>query len=413
VSDEPDRPEASAEDAPPLLPPPAEDAVALIESAADLEAFCRIVAAADSVALDTEANSMHAYRERTCIVQITASGHSAIVDALAVTDLAALRAALDRDDVEVVFHGGDYDITVLTRDHDFRFGRVFDTMIAATLLDEPKVGLADLVAAHFGHKLDKRFQRADWARRPLDDEQLDYLRRDTLYLPALREHLGQRLAEAGLAEEAAIEFARLARRKGKPATVDPEGWRRIKGAAHLDARGRAVLHALFQWREEESARRDRPPFKVLSPRAMLQIAQRPPPRARHPGDLPHLGHHERRRHGKAILAALRAGLEAAEQGRVPARSNKPVLTAEEKRTARTAKQRTDRLKAWRRDEAKRRKVPNVVVLPNPAIAWLVREAPDEVTALRDCPDIGEKRMRRYGTQLLDALHGRRPRRDKA
>lgn len=388
-----------------FLPPPTTAPARLVETQEALRAVCAQVAACDLVALDTESNSMHAYRERTCIVQVSAAEQSAIVDALAVPDLSPLASALDRDDVEVVFHGGDYDISVLTRDHDFRFARVFDTMIAATMLGEPKVGLADLVRTHFGVSLDKRFQRIDWARRPLTGAQLDYLQRDTLYLPGLRAHLAERLARADIVEEAEIEFRRLAARQGKPSEFDPDGWQRLKGASGLDDAGRAVLRALYLWREEVAQRRDLPPFKVLGPRTIVALAADPPRAAKRPEDLPHLGERERRRHGRAVLAALRSGLDAARRKQAPAGRRPPRLRGEDARAARLQRRRSDRLRDWRRGEAARRGVPNMVVLPNPALEWLASECPRDLDELDRCADLGPKRKRLYGVRLLALLDG--------
>ncbi len=385
------------------LPAPDEHEAWFVDSREDLAELAGHLTTCPDVSLDTEANSMHAYREQTCIIQVTAQGKSAIIDVLAVEKLDPLRDALDRSDVELVFHGGDYDITVLTRDHDFRFDRVFDTMIAATLLGDERVGLASLVEDHFGHTLNKRYQRADWGRRPLTDEQLDYLRRDTMYLPALRAHYGERLREADLEEEAAIEFQRLARRRGSVQTVDEDGWRRIKGAGRLDDRGRTVIRGLFLWREAQAERRDLPPFKVLSPKTMVSIAERPPARVRDARDVPFLGDRERRRHGRALAAVLRDAFVAFEQGDVPPKSVGTKLPPDEVRRARARRNQEERIKDWRRKEARRRKVPNVVVLPNPALVWLAEHRPADVAELANCPDIGTKRMERYGATWIDLL----------
>ena len=388
-----------------VLDAPAEASVPLIESQADLERLSAYLAECSQVAIDTEANSMFVYREQTCIVQVTAGDRSAIIDVLAVENLSPLRDALDRDDVEVVLHGGDYDITVLTRDHDFRFFHVFDTMIAATLLGDIRVGLADLVRDHFGDQLNKKYQRADWGRRPLTDAHLDYLRRDTLYLPLLRAHYGERLTEAGLTEEAEIEFRRLACRLGKPAAFDPEAWRRIKGSARLSGEGRAMLVALFHWREQEARRRDLPPFKVLSPRALLALAESQPLTIRRPQDLRAMGDRDRHRHGRAVFAAMRRAAARIERGDVPAAKVAARHTQEELRSMRADRKVEERFKDWRRKEATRRKAPNVVVLPNPAVTWLIAVKPRTVDALHACPDIGGKRIERYGETLLALLGG--------
>lgn len=372
-----------------------------IDTAAGLGALAERLRAAPRVALDTEANSLHAYRERTCVVQVSTDRESAIVDPLALGSLAPLKEALDRADVEVVLHGGDYDISVLTREHDFVFRRVFDTGIAATLLGEPRVGLADLVFAHFGVRLDKRHQTADWARRPVTPDQLEYLEADTRHLLALRDLLGARLGERDLAEEAEIEFRRLARRRGKPWVLDPEGWRNVKGAAALSSEGRAVLHELWGWREAVAQQRDAPPFKVLGPLALLAVAERPPRDPRAP--LAGLSPREAGRHGRAVYEAAQRGLAAAREGRAPAAPERPVLSEEQRRTIRDQKRRETAIRLWRRDEAAARGVPNVVVLPNPAMEWLVQRGHATVDELAAHPDVGPKRAARYGLALLNVL----------
>ena len=386
-----------------LLPPPDEHDPLMIETGEALATFAEHVASCPLVAIDTEANSMFAYRETTCIMQVTAGDESAIIDVLAVGDLSPMRSAVDRDDVEVIFHGGDYDITVLSRDHDFAFEQVFDTMIAATLLGDEKVGLAALVEDHFGHVLDKKYQRADWAKRPLTPPQIDYLRRDTMYLPALRDHYVERLAEADLLEEAGIEFRRLAARRGKPGTFDPDGWRRIKGARKLDDQGRAILKEFYLWREARAERRDVPPFKVLSPHIMVSIAERTKRDPRGPNDLPALSDGLRRRFGRDFVKLVRRGLAAAERGEAPPKDDRPKLSPEEVKAGRELRKREDAFKDWRRTEARKRDVPNAVVLPNPALQWLVREQPTSVADLADCPDIGPKRTDRYGEAWIKLL----------
>lgn len=374
-----------------------------------LEALAERLATAPRVALDTEANSLHAYRERTCVVQIATDAESAIVDPLALASLAPLRRALDRPDVEVVLHGGDYDITVLTRDHDFAFRRVFDTMIAATLLGAPRVGLADLVAEAFGAVLDKRFQKSDWARRPVTAEQRAYLEGDTRHLLALRDRLAGRLAEQDLEEEAAIEFRRLASRRGRPLATDPEGWRSVKGSADLGPIQRAVLHELWAWREAEAQRLDAPPFHVLAPLALLSLAVHARETADPRAPLVGISPREAGRHGPALREAALRGLAAEREGRAPAGSEKPPLDPEQRSTVKTQKERETRLRLWRKGEAAARSVPNVVVLPNPALEWLVERGAATLAELAAHPDVGPKRAARYGESILAALAPSPPR----
>ena len=385
----------------------------LIETNEALAAFAARVAEAKRIAIDVEANSLHAYRERACVLQATLGRENAILDLLVLDDLSPLARALDRDDIEVVFHGGDYDIALLSREHDFRFHCVFDTMIAATLLGEERVGLANLVLEAFGVTLDKKFQKADWGQRPLTPEHVDYLYRDTAYLPELRRRLHARLEAADLLEEADIEFRRLAARRGVVPEFDPEGWRKMKGTQGLDDQGRSILKRLWLWRDGVAESRGRPPFKVFPPRVMVDLASRPPKRLDRPDDLRAVPASLRRRHGRSILEALRKGLDDARDGRAPIADTRKRLTPEERQANKVFRKREDTLRAWRKKEAARRKVPNLVVLPNPALLDLCREMPESVATLAAHPGIGEKRAQRYGKTLLDVLHGRAPAAGKA
>jgi ribonuclease D len=223
----------------------------VVETAEGLLRLVDRLATEPRIALDTEANSLHAFRERVCVVQLSAPGLDAIVDPLVVTDLDPLRDLVDRDDVEIVFHGGDYDVAMLSRERGFRFRRVFDTMIAATFLGDPRVGLAALVEAAHGVVLSKKYQTSDWAKRPFTPSHLDYLRGDTRFLLDLRERLGARLRDADLEEEVAIEFRRLAERKGV-APVDDPGVAR--GEGRRQARRARPRHrgAPVAWRDERA-----------------------------------------------------------------------------------------------------------------------------------------------------------------
>ncbi len=353
-------------------------------------------------ALDTEADSLHAYREKVCVVQVSAPGIDAIVDPLRVADLSPLAAVVARAEVEVVMHGGDYDISVLSRDHRFEFRRVFDTMIAATLLGDERLGLAALVEGAFGVLLDKRHQKADWGARPFTPDQVEYLRNDTTHLLALRDLLAARLQAADLVEEAEIEFRRLAARRGAAFAENPDAWRRAKGSDRLDATGRAVLAAVWRWREERARARNVPLFKVLATEALVALASRPPRTFDEARAILGARTMERGR-GEEILAAVREGLASAARGEAPPPTERPVRTSEERQALNRRRVLEEKARAWRTEEAKRRHVPNVVVLPNPALEDLLDHPPRDVADLASRPDVGSKRAARYGEALLRLL----------
>jgi len=274
-----------------------------VADAASLAALADEVAGESVVALDTESNSFHVYRERVCLLQLSTRRGDYVVDPMAV-DVRPLGAAL-ASGRELVLHGADYDVRCLKREYGWSLPRIFDTMAAARRLGSAELGLSALVHAHFGVRLSKDHQRSDWGRRPLSGEQLRYAALDTHFLLPLHARLSGELAARGLADEARREFDRIAAVEPRPKVFDPEGWRRLKAARGLDPAGREVLRALWLAREETASESDRPPFKVLGEHAMVEIARRRPRSAEQLAAIPGVTPKVLQRMGDAILAALR------------------------------------------------------------------------------------------------------------
>jgi ribonuclease D len=246
----------------------------LVQDAAGVAALADALGRERVVALDTESNSFHVYRERVCLIQVSTASGDWLVDPLA-ADPRPLGPALAAAPV-VVLHGADYDVRCLKREWAFTLPGLFDTMAAARRLGWREIGLSALVERQFGVRLSKAFQRSDWGRRPLSPEQVRYAALDTHYLARLHEQLARDLAARGLDEEARREFARIAAVEPRPKVFDREAWRKLKGARDLDAEGRAVLARLWVAREERASAADRPPFKIMSPETMVELARRRP-----------------------------------------------------------------------------------------------------------------------------------------
>jgi ribonuclease D len=229
------------------------------------------------LALDSEADSMHHYPEKVCLVQLSVDGTDYLLDPLAGLDLAPLAPVLGDAARPKILHGADYDLRVLDRDFGIRIRGLFDTMVAARLLGESAFGLAALLERHLGVRLDKRFQRADWSRRPLPDEMVRYAVMDTRHLQPLAAMFQRRLEQTGRTEWAAEEFRRLEQVRWTD-NEDAEPYRRVKGSSSLDPRGLATLRELWIVREAEARRRDRPPFKIMHNDVLLALARKLPGR---------------------------------------------------------------------------------------------------------------------------------------
>lgn len=221
------------------------------------------------VAVDLEADSLHNYREKICLIQIGRDDVFGLIDPLADIDLTPLLQWLD--DCEIWTHGADYDMALLKRTFGRIPPRLLDTQIAARLTGARSFGLAATVLAWFDVELSKASQRADWSRRPLPDKMLLYAIDDIRYLLPLSERLLARLAEQGRVDWF-YESCSWARESVlKRPERDPDDVWRISGAGRLDRKGLALLRALWSWRDSEACRKDKPPFKVLNNEQLLGI----------------------------------------------------------------------------------------------------------------------------------------------
>lgn len=229
------------------------------------------------LSVDTEADSFHHYREKVCLVQLSAGGRHALVDPLAAIDLAPLAAPFSNPSVRKILHGADYDVRLLSRDFGLAFLGLCDTMIAARLLGEPALGLAAMLATHLDITLDKAHQRADWSKRPIPPAMRDYAVADTRHLADLAKLLEDRLEALGRSAWLREECERLeAVRWRDRRDDDPEPFRRTKGARTLGRAELALLRELWGWRDAVARRRDKPLFRVLRDETLLALVKSPP-----------------------------------------------------------------------------------------------------------------------------------------
>lgn len=247
---------------------------ALVESQSALEDLCRHLGSEPVVACDLEADSLHHYREKICLLQFSTPAGTWLVDPLVPLDLSPLRPFFADPSIRKVFHGADYDIRSLHRDFGIEVENLFDTVIAAQFLGIRDFGLAALLSSEFGVTLDKRHQTADWSRRPLPREMLDYAALDTHHLIPLYRRFLARLdgwrSDAVLEESAILSRVRSDEGEGLPLFL------RVRGSGRLKGVNLAVLEELLQWRDREARRRDRPPFKVIGSEHLLAIAEKLP-----------------------------------------------------------------------------------------------------------------------------------------
>lgn len=369
----------------------------LVERPEQLESLAADMQAATHIGIDSESNSMHAYRERVCLIQLALDDELYVVDPITLDDADAIARAfgpvLEDVDRTVVLHGGEYDVAVFKREYGIAMRGLFDTQQAASMLGWERTGLGALVERVHGTKLGKAYAKHDWGRRPLERAPLRYALDDVRYLADLHAHLSDAVAEADIEEEVAIANAAVEAAAEHAQVFDPAGFWKQKGVKELDAEARLRLQALWAWREQVASELDRPPGRLLNGQQMVALARRPPRssaelrKARLPGRL-------RGRFGAGLLEAIRSADEGEVEllPRPAARRRAP----EDRKVA----DRERKLKAWRRSEAEARNLALAVVLPSRALSWLA-EHPDADWA--EAPQLGPKRLRVYGDRLRELL----------
>lgn len=275
----------------------------MVDTEQKLANFLPTIHAATWVAVDTEADSLHAYPEKVCLIQISTVSGDELIDPLAQINLDPLLDGLSGH--ELIMHGADYDLRLLQKHHEFIPGAIFDTMLAARLLGLRQFSLSHLVEKYLEVKLEKGPQKANWALRPLTERMASYARNDTRYLKPLSDKLKLELQEKNRLAWHQESCARLIAECTRERPPDTDSVWRVKGSHVLGRAALTVLRDLWKWRESEAVAANKPPFFVLSHDTLVEIAEAAASRQPVEPLIPrHLS--ERRRDGvvKAIAHAL-------------------------------------------------------------------------------------------------------------
>jgi len=344
------------------------------------------------LAVDTESNSLHAYQEQVCLIQFSTQGHDFLVDPLSLDDLSPLGEVFAHPKIEKVFHAAEYDLICLKRDFDFEFANLFDTMAAGRILGREAIGLGSMLEGEFGVKVDKRYQRANWGARPLPQHLLSYAQLDTHYLIALRERLHAELVERGLWPLAVEDFIRMPRVNGHLGEMRGEECWRISGANDLTPQHAAVLKELCRYRDQAARSMNRPLFKVIGDKTLLQIAETCPADASSLARIPGMTQGQVDRHGKAILAAVERGKRGA-----------PVFQPRNRRPGDEFLARLDALRTWRKAAALKMGVSSDVVMPRDLLYTVAESNPSNPEELAKVMKDVPWRLEHFGEQILDVV----------
>jgi ribonuclease D len=358
-----------------------------------LEAMVKDLIRYPLLAVDTESNSLYVYQEQVCLIQFSTGDTDYLVDPLALTDLTPLSSIFADPKIEKIFHAAEYDIICLKRDFGYKFANIFDTMVASRVLGKQAVGLGSILMEMFGLDIDKRYQRANWGRRPLPPAQLAYARIDTHYLIELRNRLKTELECSGRWELAQEDFDRTCK-LGIPNTENGlSACHRMPGSQDLTANQLGVLYALCEYRDERAREANLPPFKILSNKILLQIASNRPHTVEDLQQIDGLSPRLVRQHSYGLLEAVERGIEL-----------QPVQRNHfHSRPSDSFIYRLENLRNWRKDTGESLGVPSDVILPRDVLEIIAQANPKQMDELAELMGDLPHRLKKFGPKILDVL----------
>jgi ribonuclease D len=368
----------------------------LVINSQQLRELVRALKSQPMVAVDTESNSLYAYREQVCLIQFSMPGEDALIDPLALGDISPLAEVFADPRIEKIFHAAEYDLLTLKRDFKFSFSNIFDTMVAARLLGWKKVGLGSILEEVFDIHLEKRYQRANWGKRPLPRDMLDYARLDTHYLIQLRQRLYNELKQKDLLALAKEDFNRLCCLNGNgPEPVLPSIWR-MRGVKELTPEQASVLQRLVQYRQQCAEKADRPLFKVFGDKTLVELAAAMPTSLEELNGISGLSPAKIRRYGAGLLNSIKRGC-----------ADEPAYPPRRPRFSENHINRLEALREWRKQRARQIDVESDVVLPRDILETLARKNPANRQQLAEIMGDIPWRLEKYGDEIAGIIERQR------
>lgn len=370
--------------------------VIVIETPAALAKLSEKFQNAPAVAVDLEADSMYHFQEKVCLIQMATSQSSAVVDPLRLQDLESLRPVFANPTIEKIFHGADYDVRSLFRDFGIEIAHLFDTQIACKFLGLKETSLEAVLQARFGVTLNKKYQRKDWSKRPLPKEMIAYAADDVRYLLPLAKMLVDELKDKGRLAWVQEECDLLSRVRSPQNNHEPL-FLGFKGAGRLSSRSLAVLEALLQFRRRVAENKDRPLFKVLSNKSLLQLAVEKPANAKRLDESGVLSSKQLKMYGEELAEAIHHAQQ------IPS-DDLPVYPRKKNRAVHPAvPDRIKALKNWRDKKARALDVEPAVLLNKNMMTALATEKPVKPQALDAVKELKEWQKNEFGNEIVGVL----------
>ena len=361
-----------------------------IDTQSSLKELCSLLKSESSIAVDTESDSLYSYHEKVCLIQFSTHTTDYLVDPLSGIEVSPLGDIFADPRIEKIFHAAEYDVICLRRDYSFEFANLFDTMQAARILGFSKLGLSSLLQEFFDVLVDKRFQKANWGKRPISPAMANYARLDTHYLIPLREQLASALEKANFTKIAQEDFLRIARSSGTP--NDKPLYASIRGYHKLTPQQLAILAELCAYRDHVAQRADLPPFKILSSTILLEASKAVPANYEELSELPGISEKLLRRHSKGLLEAVKKG-----------ESGTPIHLEHRNKPSDIYISRLEKLKKWRVQLARKKSVESDIILPREIMEEIAKKNPSTESELKSVMQGTPERFQQYHDSIMKVI----------
>lgn len=347
-----------------------------------------------AVAVDLEADSLHHFEEKVCLIQLGTHSTCHIVDPLAVSDLSALGIMFREPDIVKIFHGADYDIRCLYRDFKITVKNLFDTELAARFLGYGATSLESVLGRHFNVTLNKKFQKKDWSMRPLPEDMIAYAADDVRYLTVLYEKMRASLKKKGRLDWLRQHCEDIAAVRPEHEPFEGPFFTKIKGAGRLDPKSLAVLEAMLSFRRRAAQKKDRPPFKILGNKTLLSLAQKKPKNAKELQKTGLLTQKQFHMYGEELLHQINAALSLPADKRpcYPKIKSEPLPAS--------VTRRVKKLKIWRQQKAEALEIDPSLILNKNAMREVAEKKPETLDQIGDIKELKPWQKDMFGKELI-------------
>jgi len=351
------------------------------------------------IGVDLEADSMYHFREKVCLIQMATANINVVIDPLGIKDLSALKPIFKKNDIQKIFHGADYDVRSLFRDFKININNLFDTELASRFLGFSETGLEAVIKKKFAISLDKKYQRKDWSRRPLPREMIAYAAEDARYLLPLAQDLTNELNDKGRLSWVHEECEILSKVRPNTNGTQPL-YLNFKGAGKLDPRNLAILEALLECRRNIARKKDRPLFRIIGSRSLLDLAETRPTNLEQLEKTGTLSPKQIGMYGRQVLAAIGSATK------IPPKDLPAYPRRKAPRMPAAAAERVKSLKKWRDRQAKKLSMDPALVLTKLLISTLAVQRPLKLADLSRIKDIKKWQIREFGEEIMEVLRHR-------